>query len=366
MSICFPDYQNSQVNVIHSIAAHCGMPPLHPTHPVLDALLSAKKYKNIILMLFDGMGVDMLEKNLPVDAFLRRHIFHTLSSVYPSTTTCATTSVETGLFPREHAWLGWTLYFPQIDKLVDVYTNRTDTNEIAADYHVGEHFIPRDFIYPYINACGQYKACSVSFFGDVKIKTLPELFENVLALAKDAENRYIYAYWPEPDSTMHKHGCYHIKTLAQIADINDRAEKLAAQLPEDTLLLLTADHGLTDTKTVYLEDYPELCHMLLRDSSIELRAVSFHVKPECRENFPSVFHKYFPEHFWLVDGNTFIRDYLGSGKIRPQVYDFVGDYVALATGPISIMNHPGPMTLIGNHAGLTKEEMLVPLIVAKK
>lgn len=364
--ILLPDYENCGVNVISSIAAACGMTPGHQTHPFTDALLQKKRYKNIILMLFDGMGVDLLEKTLPEDAFLRHHLRHTLSAVFPSTTTCATTSIETGLMPCQHAWLGWTLYFPEIQKLVDVYTNRTDKNEIAADYHVGEHFIPRDFIYPHINACGIYKACSVSFFGDVKIKTLPELFEQVLALAKDDERRYIYAYWPEPDSSMHKYGCYHAKSAAKLIDINDRVEKLASQLPEDTLLLLTADHGLTDSKTVYLENYPDLMSMLCHDSTVELRAVSFHVKPECKDAFPSAFHNHFGDHFLLVDRQTFIQEYLGPGDVRPQVYDFVGDYMALSTDELTLMNHPGPQHLIGNHAGLTKAEMQVPLIVGKE
>lgn len=367
MPICNPDYENCGVNLISSIAACCGLAPRHTPLPFADQLLKKKPWKNIILMLFDGMGIDMLEKTLPKDAFLRKHVSHTLSSVFPSTTTCATTSIETGLMPCEHAWLGWTLYFPQIDQLVDVYTNQNDHGENAADYHVGERFIPRDFIYPHINACGKYHACSVSFYGDVKIKTLPELFDAALSLAKDEQCRYIYTYWPYPDSAMHKYGCYHPKTVARILDINERVEAFVKSLPEDTLLLITADHGLKDTQTVYLEDYPDLQQMLIRDSSIELRAVSFHVKPAYRAHFPAAFRSHFSqEQFMLVDKDTFIFKYLGNGNVNPHVDDFVGDYVAIATGDISIMNHPGPFPLIGNHAGLTPEEMQVPLIVCQK
>lgn len=363
---CFPDYENCNINLLSSIASHCGLAWHHQSLPFADRLLAEKPWKNIILMLFDGMGVDMLKKNLPADAFLRRHFAHTLSSVFPSTTTCATTSIETGLMPCEHAWLGWTLYFPPIDQLVDVYTNRNDRGEAAADYYVGERYIPRDFIYPHINACGKYRAASISFYGDYKIKTLDELFDTALELAKDDQYRYLYTYWPYPDSTMHKYGCYHPKTKMQLEDINARLDAFSKALPEDTLLLITADHGLIDTQTVYLEDYPDLQAMLLRDSSIELRAVSFHVKPEYIRRFPAAFHKHFPDQFLLTDKETFIRDYLGSGTVRPQVYDFVGDYMALATGEISMMNHPSPMPLIGNHAGLTPQEMYVPLIVVKK
>lgn len=366
MAICKPDYNNCSVNLLSSIASHCGMKTTHPSLPFADQLLQKKSWKNIILMLFDGMGIDMLKNTLPEDAFLRRHTAHTLSSVFPSTTTCATTSIETGLMPCEHAWLGWTLYFPQIDQLVDVYTNRNDRGEVAADYYVGERYIPRDFIYPHINACGKYQAASVSFYGHVKIQTLPELFEAALSLAHDDQHRYIYTYWPYPDSTMHKYGCYHPKTVKKIQDINDRVEAFSKSLPEDTLLLLTADHGLTDSTMVYLDDYPDLQKMLIRDASLELRTLSFHVKPEFMDQFPSAFGSHFSDHFMLMKGDAFIRDYLGHGSIRPQVLDFVGDYVAIATGEVSIMNHPGPITMIGDHAGLTEKEMQVPLIAFEK
>lgn len=366
MNILFPDYENCGVNVVHSIANTCGMTPFHKTHPFVDALLQKKKYKNIILMLFDGMGVDLIEKTLPPDAFLRKHMAHRLSSVFPSTTTCATTAIECGQMPCEHAWLGWTLRFRQISKSVDVYTNQdADNGTMAADYYVGERYIPRNFIYSHINQAGKYRACSVSAFGDIRIKKLPELFENVLALAKDDVPRYIYAYWHEPDSTMHRHGCYHPKSIGQLCDINDRTEKLASQLPEDTLLLLTADHGLIDADIRYLDDYPDIMQLLRWDATMELRALSFHVKEDCVSRFPAVFKKHFGDHFLLVDQAEFIQRFLGPGQPRPDVYDFVGDYVAISLDEMTLMNHRPSFLQIGHHAGLTAQEMQVPLIVAK-
>lgn len=367
MSILFPDYENCSVNVIHSIASACGMQPFHKTHPFVDALLQKKKYKNIILMLFDGMGVDLIERTLPEDAFLRKHMAHHLSAVFPSTTTCATTAIECGQMPCEHAWLGWTLRFEQIGKSVDVYTNQdADNGTQAADYYVGERFIPRDFIYPHINAAGQYRATSVSAFGHIRIKKLPELFENTLALAMDDQNRYIYTYWHEPDSTMHRHGCYHPKSIAQLVDINDRVEKLAQQLPEDSLLLLTADHGLIDADIRYLEDYPDLMEMLRWDATMELRALSFHVKEEYISLFPSVFQRHFGSHFMLLSHEDFIEKFLGPGKCRSDVHQFVGDYVAISLDEMTLMNHRPNFLQIGHHAGLTAQEMLVPLIVVEK
>ena len=359
-----PDYLNCGLNLISSIAGHLGLPLSHPTLPFADELLKRKRYQKIVLMLFDGMGIDLLERALPKDAFLRRRLFRTLSAVCPSTTTNATTCIECGVSPREHGWLGWTLYFPQLQKPVDIFINRSH-GEIAADYHVANRFIPREMIFPRLTAAGQARACCVSPYGDTHVDTLAQLFDTALALCRDGERRYVYTYWAEPDHTMHELGCSHEKIFRIMRDINDRVEAFAAQLPEDTLLLLTADHGLIDGEFHYLEDTPELLRMLVHEPSIEARAASFHVKPECRAAFPDAFRAVFSDHFLLMTGSQFIREYLGGGPVRPAVYDFVGDYMALALDHWCIDSYRRDHCLKGVHAGLTRQEMQVPLIVGK-
>jgi len=65
----------------------------------------------VVLMAFDGMGVDILEKHLPRESFLRENMIRYVTSVFPSTTTAAMTAYYSGLSPNEHGWLGWSLYF---------------------------------------------------------------------------------------------------------------------------------------------------------------------------------------------------------------------------------------------------------------
>ena len=365
MNICKPDYQNCCLNMISSIAGYFGLPLQHPKLPFLEEKLQDKHYQNIILMLFDGMGMDILAHALPQDAFLRTHTPHTLSSCFPSTTTNVTTSLECGVSPREHGWLGWTLYFPQLQKPVDIFTNQSN-GQPAADYHVASRYIPREMIFPKITAAGQAKACCVSHFGDTPVDTLDQLFDTVLSLARDESRRYIYAYWGDPDHTMHEVGVYDPQVLSIVRDINDRVEKLARSLPEDTLLLITADHGLIDAEFHYLEDTPQLLDMLVHEPTIEARAASFHVKPEFVQAFPAAFRQVFGDHFLLMTGADFIRDYLGDGETRPAIYDFVGDYMALATDAWCIDSYRKDHCLKGVHAGLTEQEMKVPLVVAKE
>ena len=365
MTYQLPDYRNCCLNLISSVAAHLGAPLSHPTLPFLDDILSKNRYQKIVVMLFDGMGVDLLEKALSETAFLRRRMARILSAVYPSTTTNATSCIECGLSPREHGWLGWTLYFPQLQKPVDIFPNLCN-GEPAAAYHVANRLIPRAFVFPRISAAGQAEASCVSPFGETHIDTLDQLFETVLSLCRDEKRRYIYAYWPEPDHTMHEIGCDRKEIYQIAADIDRRVEAFVRALPEGALLLLTADHGLVDGSFHYLEDHPALLEMLVHVPTIETRAASFHVKPAYRRVFPQAFQDVFADHFLLLPGNEFIDRFLGDGETRPAVYDFVGDYMALSVDDWCIDTYRKETCLKGVHAGLTPREMNVPLIVAKQ
>lgn len=361
-----PDYQNSGLNVIASISGHLGLPLPHAAHRGLDDILAERPYKNIVLALLDGMSMEILRTHLPEDAFLRRYAAMTLTTVFPSTTPNVTSCLETGLSPREHGWLGWTLYFDQIQKPVDIFINLSN-GEPAADYHVADRFIPREMIFPKITAAGQAEAnCISQFTDDIHINTLDEALDKVLCLSGDEKRRYLYVYWGEPDHSMHTLGYDHPKITEIMTELNAKMEKLADELPKDSLLLVTADHGMINARHLYLEDAPEVEEMLVHPPTIEMRASSFHVKPEYRDAFPEAFRKAFGENFLLIDRESFIRDYLGDGSVRPQVYDFVGDYMALATDLDSICHRHADFKLTGMHGGLTEQEMLVPLITFKK
>ena len=60
----------------------------------------------------------------------------------------------------------------------------------------------------------------------------------------------------------------------------------------------------------------------------------------------------------------------GRGQTHPKVDDFLGDYLACATGDIYIdylilnQRRDAPK-FVGAHAGLTEEEMLVPVVALR-
>lgn len=97
------------MRISNSLLKHYGAKPYHATLPLVDNLL-AKNYRNVVLLIMDGMGINVLERTLSENAFLRDHVIAEISSVFPPTTTAATTSILTGKTPAEHGWIGWPCY----------------------------------------------------------------------------------------------------------------------------------------------------------------------------------------------------------------------------------------------------------------
>ena len=118
-----PDYDNCLVNFSNSVLKAFGAETSAPTLKMADKLLE-KEYKNVVVLLMDAMGVSILEKHLSPDGFLRSHLAGAYSSVFPPTTVAATTSMLSGLYPNEHGWLGWDMFFPELEKNVTVFLNK--------------------------------------------------------------------------------------------------------------------------------------------------------------------------------------------------------------------------------------------------
>lgn len=227
---CLPDYENTGLNVVSSALNHFGVKNEHRKHPAVEKLLEKKKYNKIIFMLFDGMGMDLLAHALPEDSFLRSHMLCEMSAAYPSTTACATTSIGTGMTPLEHGWLGWDLYFKEIDKTVAVFINVDEaTGGSAADYNVGQRYAPLHEVYDSMETVGGM-GHDISRFGTDVIGDLDEMREVILRLASDEVPRYMYCYWGEPDHTMHDKGCYDEHVLQEVTKIDRYVESLAAEL----------------------------------------------------------------------------------------------------------------------------------------
>ena len=118
-----PDYNRCLVNLSQSILKHFGVETSANTLPEVDAMLE-KGYRNVVVLLLDGMGVETMERILDKDGPFRRNLKLSYSSVFPPTTVAATTSLLSGKMPSSHGWLGWDNYYPELDRNVTVFLNK--------------------------------------------------------------------------------------------------------------------------------------------------------------------------------------------------------------------------------------------------
>ncbi len=362
--IKYPDYDHSILSIASSVLKYFGVKDCqHKTLHEFDNLLN-KNYKNVIVMLFDGLGSSVLKKHLSEDDFLRRHHLTDISSVYPSTTVAATTSIQSGYSPLETGWIGWDLYFDEIGENVTVFKNTLQRNgELAADYNVPLKYIS------YKNICDRIKevrgrntAYMVSVFSKYHSKSVNDICKTVCRLSKRWKQKYIYTYWWQPDNLMHIYGVNSEEVKQEIKMINNEIENLCKKL-KNSLVIITADHGQIDCVNEYLEDYPILTDMLKVPPSVEPRAVNFFVKDGKTEAFKIEFNKIFGDSFKLMTKEeVFANNLLGHGKAHIKTKDFIGDYLAVATSNVIINTERSDFEAIGCHAGLTKEEMTVPFI----
>lgn len=87
MKIIYPDYNNCLTNVTNSILKHYGIETYHNTIPKLDEILESHDYKNIVYMLYDGMGANLLKRNLKETDFLNKNKLKNIHAIFPPTTT---------------------------------------------------------------------------------------------------------------------------------------------------------------------------------------------------------------------------------------------------------------------------------------
>lgn len=362
MKIIYPDYNNCLTNVTNSIFKHYGIETYHNTLPELDEILKNHDYKNIVYMLYDGMGANLLKRNLTETDFLNKNKIKDIHAIFPTTTTASTTSVLSGKNPNEHGWLGWDLYFKNIDKTVTMFLNTIkDTNIKVSEKSISEE------IYPYENIVEKISSKTKSHilfpFGEHPYQDLDDMHNKILDICNNGERNFIYAYCDEPDHTMHDVGTDDKETINLFKKMNDKTEKLCNKI-KDTLVILVADHGHINCEPITLSDYKEVFSLLKQTTSIESRACAFFIKKGKEKHFEELFHKYFDEFFILLSKKEIIdKQIFGLGKNNEHFENVIGDYLAIATSNKFFRYDENSINLKSMHAGITEDEVLVPLIV---
>ncbi len=359
MEISYPKYGNCIANLACSLLRYYGCAAPNPTLLQADTLLQ-REYKNVVLLLLDGLGTSTLEEHLSPDGFFRRNLRCSYSSTFPPTTVAATTAVMSGLYPNQSTWLGWVGYFDEIDRNVVYFLNKdNDTGEKITDMNVAERFVPYTDIFELIRKAGvqSHWLCS---WREPRPKKFIGLCDEIIRLCEQDERQFIYAYWEEPDKSMHEKGVHAPEMGELVSQLQHETQRLAETL-HDTLILITADHGLVDGETILFHQDQEMMDCMIRRPSMEPRALNLFVKEECKERFETLFQQRYGDRFRLLPMQEVHRlGLLGTDNDHPRLHRMLGNYLSIAVGDAVLRTknviHPA------DHGGLTADEMTIPLI----
>lgn len=360
---------NNLVNLSNSILKHFNVPTFHESIEEVDKLLA--NHDKVVVLLFDGLGHDIICRHLNKESYIRSHYFKTISSIYPPTTVAATNAFLSGRYPLENGWLGWSQYFKEYDTNINVFKNTDfDTDRLIKKNRplINDIYCPYQNIVSLINQYNKKDIAKEIFIKGIKEDGPRSLYSSYLWINKFLKNKdkaFIYFYWPYPDSLMHRYGVNHKKVHRYINKI-DRFIKKVTLKNKDTLFLSIADHGLIDIKFIDLCLNKQLCSTFIRPPTLEARTTTFFIKEDKKEEFENIFKKDYGDKFILLNKEEVYKlNVFGKGLPHPNIDMFIGDYVSIAISEYGFNLHSYVQkkneAFIAAHAGYTQEELLISL-----
>ena len=398
-----PRYHGQSVlNILPSVANLFGLPDFQ--HPVIrEELLSPlqKKPQNIILILLDALAFHRLDTWLAEEKGLGWHtlrdqgIYAPLTSICPSTTSAAITSYWTDSAAVEHGVMGYEMWLKEYGVTANMIehkpiTYRSRSGGLALAGFDPETFLPvRSIANRLMERSIQVHAfqhfaiinsgLSQMFMGQAvrhPIATPQDLWISIRELleSEPSTRKYVWAYWGQLDGTSHLHGPDSERARAEFLNFSRSFDayflnELDRNLKDDTLVILTADHGQIGTDPgadqYDLSNHPLFTEMLHLLPTGENRLAYLHVKPGMVDRVKEYIQESWPQEFEVIDTKTALQaDLFGPGKEHPALYDRLGDLIVAARGKAYWWWGQKPNPLIGRHGGLSPQEMLVPFLAA--
>lgn len=381
-----PDYQSgSIVNLMASLSLGLGAES-HGYSP-LPALEPGRlqQYQNIVLLVVDGLGHQQLAR-APSGSALRAHMQGRITSVFPSTTATAITTFFTGLAPQQHGLTGWHTWFRELGCVLRVLPMRPryggaalaeagidaarlfghvplfDRLSVHSHVIAPQHIARSDF-----NTAHRGRARLHDFL------TAEEMFAHATEVVRSARERsYVYAYWPQLDAIAHAQGSGSDAAHDHLAELDAGfARFLEGIAGSDTLVIVTADHGIIDTapqRVIELEQHPELAETLVLPLCGEPRVAYCYVHPDrCRQFEDYVRRELAPYAALWPSRELVALNFFGQGRPHPQLHERIGDYTLIMKDNFVIKDwlpSESRYSQVGVHGGLSEQELYVPLIVA--
>jgi hypothetical protein len=360
--------------------------------PALEEPLLQERFERVVFVYFDAFGWTFLERHAEHPLFARARsegLLTQLTAQFPSTTTAQVTTVHSGLPVAEHGLYEWHVYEPSLDRLVTplLFSFAGDGIRGTLLGHIDpDELFPTDSVYARLAQSGirstvvlpaaiAGSAPNIALLRGTDVLPFATA-ENGLAVAAEAlagGAAYAHVYLDELDSLMHAVGTEDPAVAVVTRTILDDVHQ--ATLPAGTLVLLTADHGMSPVdpdRTTYVNElWPELA------AQLETGADGKPLAPagSCRDLF---LHARDGEveavRTGLAERLAGVADVVAVGELieegifaepSPRLSARLANVAVLPRrGEAVYWHEPGRFAqhLHGQHGGLSPEEMEIPLV----
>lgn len=381
-------------------AASRGSPPppewglLPGLVPSLDPFAGRAAAGPAVVFLVDGLGWYPFEQWARQDG-PRRATWgaraRPVTTVFPTTTTAALTSISTGVAPGTHGLVGYRQYLPRFGVVADVL-RMSPVGVVGSDLLVHPGFRP-SFVsgVPSVFRRG-LRSVAVSrdrFEHTGFTRVLYDGAEFVpYATAADLAHRLVrvlgrrrpppvvYTYWDELDTIQHLRGPGTPSLFElELDHVAGLVEYVARHLPgrraQETTLLVTGDHGQVPSgrgSQVRIDRLPTVTREMAHPLGGDRRAGFFAAKPGRLPALTRALRRALPEGSRLLSTREVVgAGLLGPGPFHPELDSRLGELLVLVPAPWGMRDFlpgaPAPARhLFGAHGGLAPSELLVPLV----
>ena len=391
-----PDYNGYGLSNLVSNVLKCFGYKGISHRPVPDERLDdcLEDVENLILLLVDGLSYYQTEK--AVDKYLKgfNPLVIPLTSTFPSTTTTALTTLNTGLTPQEHAVIGYTMYLKEIGVVLSL-TNFAPSAAPESNSLVQAGLDPASFlkletiqmkvkrsgVTPIIMTGRLYRESpfTTMFSSDAEIETYVGTSDLSIRLRKMVQQSknpmFIFSYWDGFDISAHIYGPQSEEPEAELEAFfsslkQNLIDKMQNKPAKKTALLILSDHGqvaLSADEVLMVSEHPALMNALHIPPTGDSRAACLYLKPNKKDELLDYIEKHLAKMFVAYDTRTLLKEGIfGLGEVNPNLLDRTGDLMLLpkSSGAVAYSYRPRQrgFELKGAHGGLHPREMLAPLV----
>ncbi|MCJ0902057.1 alkaline phosphatase family protein [Rhodococcus sp. ARC_M6] len=338
--------------------------------------------KRTVILLVDGMGANLLTRNVEHAPYLNSLVGSPIRAGFPTTTATSIVSLGTGLPSGAHGITGYQSYVEEADSVFNwLGWHPSGKKDSYADSIIPEVLQPQPTTFDRAQAAGITATTVVpsKFDGSgltragmrganfAGIQAYGDLLAHTVAASKSAERTFTYCYVSEIDALGHVYGPESEPWLHQLALVDRLVEQLATALGPDVTLIVTADHGMVEIADANKIDYDDSA--ILSEDVVALAG-----EPRCRHIHtrngaaPDVAERWRAElgdRMWIGTRAEGIVAGLFGPSVHSAYQGRIGDVIAIATDDIAVVRRTvesGLSGLPGQHGALTLDELMVPLL----